>query len=69
MNIESFLYAGLALVGAFLTYVSMTTKKYKRRNMTFFEKLGVYFRKCPCGGKIETWSMGKYYCEKCGVKF
>ncbi len=66
---EKIIGMAICLLLAFLIYVSMTTKKYKKRNMTFFEKLGVYFHKCPCGGKIEAYSWGKYKCDNCSESY
>lgn len=66
---QKLLLAIASLMIAFLTYVSMTIKKYKKRKMTFSEKFWLYFGQCPCGGKIETWSAGRKDCHECGEKY
>lgn len=67
--IEKFTIAALALIGAFLVYVSMTDKKYKGKQLTLWQKIKLFFHKCPCGDTLEAWSWGVYKCRKCGETY
>lgn len=66
---QRILLAMVCLLGAFLAYVSMTSKFYKGRQMTLLEKIKIYFHKCPCGDTIESWGRGKYKCYECGEDY
>lgn len=69
MNPERVLLAVLCLLGAFLVYVSMTEKVYKGKELTYWQKMKLYFHICPCGGKVGAMSWGKYKCWKCGESY